>query len=213
MMESERLGGLGAVYLMMTTPLAKIYHGIQKISIRYLKQPTTKRFKKAMLRILVLAATNGRLKGRLLTPDAAHLQDFPIHSNDVIHAVFAAPGQQGGAQAFLQQQDGTSSLLHPNNGVGIGGHRRISRRVLHGVRITPDGRAVRSPGGTLEDDDEEDSEEEEEWSSNSTGSEMENEDAAAADTDEDEAISNMEQGNSRRSRRRRCSNSSRQQQQ
>ena len=119
------------------------------------------------------------LKGRLLAPDARPLGEFNVQTGDVVHAVLAAEGQRGGAQALLASAAAASAmvpdglgglhqrLLSSNNhttttttGSGNGNrpaHHRLTRALLRGAGVTPTGLAMRWNHGPL-DDPEDDSE-------------------------------------------------------
>lgn len=90
------------------------------------------------------------LRGRLLAPDSAPLSTFAVKEGDVLHAVIAAEGVQGGAQALLADSSSFSSTLSS-----------LSRRALRGTGLSATGQAVRAHH-TGDDDDESTEEDEEE---------------------------------------------------
>ena len=101
-------------------------------------------------------------KGRLLAPDTATLlvqttEDTPVtnvtwklQDGDVIHAVLAAEGQRGGAQArLINLMAKTSSTSEPSPTIANLPPRNdaiISRRALRGTGLNEHGLAVRSSG-------------------------------------------------------------------
>jgi DUF2407 C-terminal domain/Ubiquitin family len=90
-------------------------------------------------------------RGRLLAPDSAQLSTFAAKDGDVVHAVIAAEGVQGGAQALLAGSSSMSSTLSS-----------LSRRALRGTGLSATGQVVRAQHAGDDDDDDETTEEDEE---------------------------------------------------
>jgi hypothetical protein len=80
-------------------------------------------------------------RGRLLAPDAAPLSAFAVKEGVVVHAVVAAEGQEGGAQALLAHSSLTDdpSASAPSSFLSSS----LSRRALRGTGLSATGQAVR----------------------------------------------------------------------
>jgi hypothetical protein len=108
-------------------------------------------------------------RGRLLAPDSARISEFSIGDGDVVHAVVAAEGQQGGAQALLAHSsslllgDAASGLNDPNFSSAFSSSlSSLSRRALRGTGLSITGNAVRSHLSEEDEDEDETTEEDEE---------------------------------------------------
>lgn len=112
------------------------------VEIRVKESFTVSTVKQCVVHALGQEAENRYLrlicKGRLLAPDSASLRDFSIQNGDVVHAVLAAAGVNGGPQAALSH--GTT-------------------RRVRGAGVGPGGRATRGGGAESEEESEDDAEE------------------------------------------------------
>jgi hypothetical protein len=121
-------------------PLSLRVKSFRDVEIRVGESYSVSHVKQAVVDALGQEAENRYLrlicKGRLLAPDSALLREFSVKNGDVVHAVLAAAGVNGGPQAALSH--GTT-------------------RRLRGAGVGPGGRATR--GGAESEEESEDEEE------------------------------------------------------